>query len=374
MVPHRSGIASHRTHRSHTMLMITASGASLLPSVRMTSGDRERYSRQILFAEIGERGQETLLASHAVIVGCGALGSLQAMALARSGAGRITIIDRDYVDQSNLQRQFLFEESDAAEAIPKAIAAARRLQRINSSIEVRSVVADLNPTNAEELLGDAGVILDGTDNFETRYLINDVAVSRGIAWIYGAAVGSYGIEMPVIPGRTACLRCVYPDPPAGAAPTCDTAGVLNAITAAIAALQVSDAVKILCGRVERVMPRITRMDVWEGTIRQTDQPAPDPDCPTCARREFIHLNGGMRAPISLCGRNAVQIHVAARPLDLKALKQRLAALGEVRANEFALRFGLPPLEMTIFPDGRAIIKGTTDPGVARSFYARYVGN
>jgi len=345
----------------------------LLPSVKMTSGDRERYSRQILFPEIGERGQESLLASHAVIVGCGALGSLHAMALARSGVGRLTIIDRDYVDPSNLQRQFLFEESDAAEMIPKAVAAARRLHRINSAIDVRAVVADLNPANAEELLADAGVILDGTDNFETRYLINDVAVSRGVPWIYGAAVGSYGIEMPVIPGRTACFRCVYPDPPAGAQPTCDTAGVLNAITAAIAALQVADAVKILSGRPERVIPRITRMDVWEGTVRQTSQPAPDPDCPTCARRDFVHLNGVMRAPISLCGRNAVQIHVAARPLDLKALKQRLAALGEVRANDFALRFSQPPFEMTIFPDGRAIIKGTTDPGVARSLYARYVG-
>jgi len=339
----------------------------------MTSGDRERYSRQILFAEIGERGQESLLASHAVIVGCGALGSLHAMALARSGVGRLTIIDRDYVDQSNLQRQFLFEESDAIEAIPKAVAAARHLQRINSAIDVQSVVADLNPANAEELLADAGVILDGTDNFETRYLINDVAVSRGVPWIYGAAVGSYGIEMPVIPGRTACLRCVYPDPPAGTQPTCDTAGVLNAITAAVAAMQIADAMKILSGRSERVIPHITRMDLWDGTIRQTDQPDRDPDCPACARRDFVHMNGGMRAPISLCGRNAVQIHVAARTLDLNELKQRLAPLGEVRANEFALRFTQPPYEMTIFADGRAIIKGTTDPGVARSLYARYVG-
>jgi molybdopterin/thiamine biosynthesis adenylyltransferase len=340
----------------------------------MTSGERERYSRQILFAEIGEHGQERLLASHAVIVGCGALGSMHAMALARSGVGRLTIIDRDYVDESNLQRQFLFEESDAAEAIPKAVAAARRLQRINSAIDIRSVVADLNPTNAEEMLGDAGVILDGTDNFEARYLINDVAVSRGVPWIYGAAVGSYGIEMPVIPGRTACFRCVYPDPPAGAQPTCETAGVLNSITAVIAALQVADAIKILCGRCDRVIPRITWMNIWDGAIRQTDQPDRDPDCPACARRDFVYLNGGMRAPISLCGRNAVQIHVAARPLDLNELKQRLALLGEVRANEFALRFAQPPLEMTVFSDGRAIIKGTTDPGVARSFYARYVGN
>jgi molybdopterin/thiamine biosynthesis adenylyltransferase len=340
----------------------------------MTSGERERYSRQILFPEIGEAGQEHLLAAHAAIVGCGALGSLQAMALARSGVGHLTIIDRDYVDESNLQRQFLFEESDAAEALPKAVAAARRLRRINSSIQVDDVVADLNPANAEELLAQAGVILDGTDNFETRYLMNDAAVSRGVPWIYGAAVASYGIEMPVIPGRTACLGCIYPDPPTRTQPTCDTAGILNAITTAIAALQVADAVKILSGRPECVIPRITTIDVWKGTVRQIEQPLRDPHCPTCARREFVHLNGAMRAPVSLCGRNAVQIHTVARRLDLAELKKRLTPLGEVRANEFALRFAQPPFEMTIFPDGRAIIKGTTDPGVARSLYARYVGN
>jgi molybdopterin-synthase adenylyltransferase len=340
----------------------------------MTSGERERYSRQILFPEIGERGQRRLLDSHAAIVGCGALGSLQAMALVRAGVGRLSIIDRDYVEASNLQRQFLFEESDAADALPKAAAAERRLRRINSSAEIHGIVADLNPANAEELLADATVILDGTDNFETRYLINDFAVSRGVPWIYGAAVSSYGLTMPVIPGRTACLRCVYPDAPAGAQPTCDTAGVLNTITAVIGAMQAADAVKILSGRAECVIPRITTMDVWTGAIRQIEQPARDPDCPTCGRRDFVHLNGGMRAPVSLCGRNAVQIHLAARPLDLGELKRRLDALGEVRSNEFALRFVRPPFEMTIFPDGRAIIKGTTDPGVARSLYARYVGN
>ena len=340
----------------------------------MTSGERERYSRQILFREIGDEGQERLLASHAIIVGCCALGSVQAMALARAGVGSLSIIDRDYVEEGNLQRQFLFEESDAAEALPKAAAAERRLRRANSGIEIHGVIADLNPSNAEELLAGAGVILDGTDNFETRYLINDLAVSRGIPWIYGAAVSSYGLTMTVIPGRTACLRCVYPEPPSGAQPTCDTAGVLNAVTAAIAALQVADAMKILSGRSDCVIPRITTIDVWSGGIRQSDQPARDPDCPTCGRRDFVHLNGGMRAPVSLCGRNAVQIHMAARPLDLAELKTRLDTLGEVRSNEFALRFVRAPFEMTIFPDGRAIIKGTTDPGVARSLYARYVGN
>jgi molybdopterin/thiamine biosynthesis adenylyltransferase len=357
------------------MLMITYGFQGNFVTIEpMTSGERERYSRQILFREIGEEGQERLLGSHAAIVGCGALGSLQAMALARAGVGRLSIIDRDYVDASNLQRQFLFEESDAAEALPKAAAAERRLRRMNSTIEIHGIIADLNPSNAEELLYGADCILDGTDNFETRYLINDVAVSRGIPWIYGAAVSSYGLTMPVIPGRTACLRCIYPEPPGGAQPTCDTAGVLNSLTAAIASLQVADAVKILSGRAECVVPHITTVDVWSGAIRQIDQPAQDADCPTCGRRDFVHLKGGKRAPVSLCGRNAVQIHVAARPLDLQELKKRLDVLGEVRANEFALRFVMAPFEMTIFPDGRAIIKGTTDPCVARSFYARYVGN
>ncbi len=340
----------------------------------MTPGERERYSRQILFRGIGEQGQERLLASHAVIVGCGALGSLQAMALARAGVGRLSIIDRDYVETSNLQRQFLFDESDAAEALPKAAAAERHLRRINSGIEIHGIIEDLNPSNAGELLDGAEVILDGTDNFETRYLINDFAVSRGIPWIYGAAVSSYGLTMPVIPGRTACLRCVYPEPPAGAQPTCDTAGVLNALTAAIASLQVADAMKILSGRCEALIPHITTIDVWSGSIRQIHQPPRDPECLTCAHRNFIHMSGGTRAPVSLCGRNAVQIHAVTRPINLAELKTRLDPLGQVRANEFALRFVRAPFEMTIFPDGRAIIKGTTDPGVARSLYAQYVGN
>jgi molybdopterin-synthase adenylyltransferase len=340
----------------------------------MTSGDRERYSRQILFPEIREQGQERLLASHAVIVGCGALGSVQAMALARAGVGHLSIIDRDFVEPSNLQRQFLFDESDAASALPKAAAAERRLRQMNSGIQIHGIIADLDPSNAQELLDGAQVILDGTDNFETRYLINDFSVSRGVPWIYGAAVSSYGLTMPVIPGRTACLRCVYPEPPTGSQPTCDTVGVLNTLTAAIAALQVADAVKILSGRCDVVIPRITTIDVWSGAIRQIEQPPCDTDCPTCARRDFVHLAGGARSPVSLCGRNAVQIHAAARPLSLAQLKARLSSLGEVRANEFALRFVRAPFEMTIFPDGRAIIKGTTDPGVARSFYAQYVGN
>ncbi|HEV2446448.1 MAG TPA: ThiF family adenylyltransferase, partial [Candidatus Sulfopaludibacter sp.] len=279
----------------------------MLPSVWMDPAERLRYSRQILFPGIGERGQEALLAAHAVIVGCGALGSFHAAALARAGVGRLTIIDRDYIEPGNLHRQWLFEERDAAESLPKAAAAERRIAAINSAVRARGVIADLTAENAADLLGDAGLILDGTDNFETRYLINDFAVSRGIPWIYGAAVGSYGLAMPVIPGRTPCLRCVYPEPPAGAQPTCETAGVLNAIVSTVASLQVADALKILSGHADLVQARITTVDVWEGGIRQIAAPNRDPDCPACSRSEFPFLEERDLPPAVLCGRNAVQI-------------------------------------------------------------------
>lgn len=340
----------------------------------MTPEARERYSRQIQFTGIGEAGQLRLLGARVAVVGCGALGTFQAGAMARAGVGFLRIIDRDYVESSNLQRQWLFEESDAAEALPKAIAAARRLRLANSQVAVEPAVEDLTPGNIEELLGDVDLILDGTDNFETRYLINDFAVSAGRVWIYGAAVGSYGLKMPVLPGRSACLKCLYPEPPSGEQPTCETAGVLSAVTGAIAALQVADALKFLVAGPDAVAPQLTTIDVWSGVVRQIRLPAPSPACPACARRDFPHLRGAGRAPISLCGRNAVQIHERARPLNLRALAEKLASLGSVRANEFALRAFLPPYELTVFPDGRAIIKGTTDVGLARSLYARYVGN
>ena len=307
-----------------------------------------------------------------MVVGCGALGSFHVAALARAGIGRITIIDRDYVEASNLQRQLLFEEADAEQALPKAEAAKRAVARINSGIEVISHVADLNPRNIEELLEDASIVLDGTDNFETRYLVNDFCIRENIPWVYGAAVGSYGLTMPVIPGKTACLRCIYPEPPSGAQPTCETEGVLGPITATIAALQVGDAIRILV--TGEVVSRITTVDVWKGLIRQVDQPAADPDCPACGKRNFEYLNGNRSAPVSLCGRNAVQIHEKLSGVSLEDLAERLKAIAPVRVNEFALRFFPNPFEMTIFRDGRAIVKGTTDVGVARSLYAKYVGN
>lgn len=337
----------------------------------MTPRDLERYSRQIRFIAIGEAGQQRLLDARVAVVGCGALGSFQAGALARAGIGLLRIIDRDYVELSNLQRQWLFDQCDVEQALPKAVAAARKIAAINSDIKVEPVAADLAPSNIEELLAGMDLILDGTDNFETRYLVNDYAVSRSRPWIYGAAVASYGITMPVLPGATACLRCVYPDPPSGVQPTCETAGVLGSITALIASLQVSEAIKILTGA--GASRKITTVDVWSGEIRQIPQPNPDPQCPACGLREFPYLNGAHRSPISLCGRNAVQIHERSRPIDLHDLAERLAPLGMVRANEFALRFETPPYLLTIFPDGRAIVKGTTDIGLARSLYARYIG-
>jgi molybdopterin/thiamine biosynthesis adenylyltransferase len=334
---------------------------------------RERYSRQILFPGIGERGQEALLGARVALVGCGALGSFHAAALARAGVGSMVIIDRDYVEPSNLQRQWLFEESDAADALPKAAAAERRLALINSSIHVRGVVADLTASNAEQLLGRVDLILDGTDNFDTRYLINDFSVSRSIPWVYGAAVGSYGLAMPVVPGRTPCLRCVYPNPPQSAQPTCETAGVVNVIASLVASYQVADALKILCGQADRVEARITTVDVWQGGTRQIAAPPRDPECPACGRRQFPYLEESRREPVRLCGRSAVQVQEREQSLDLAELKARLERIGEVRANEFAVRFFVPPYEMTIFPDGRAIIKGTSDAGLARSLYARYIG-
>ena len=281
-------------------------------------------------------------------------------------------IDRDYVEPSNLHRQWLFEEADAAESLPKAAAAARRIARINSSMRVRGVVADLTAANVAELLGDADIILDGTDNFETRYLINDFAVSRGIPWIYGAAVAAYGLTMPVVPGRTACLRCVYPDPPAGAQPTCETAGVLNVIVSAVASIQVADALRSspapTCVRASP--PWIFGTAASARSMRPPAipiaPPAPAANFPTSAKRAG--------PPISLCGRNAVQISRPVRaPSTSRPCKLRLAPLGRVRANEFALRFFTAPYELTVFPDGRAIVKGTSDTGLARSLYARYIG-
>ncbi|MCS7025492.1 MAG: ThiF family adenylyltransferase [Bryobacteraceae bacterium] len=333
----------------------------------------DRYSRQVQFSGIGREGQAKLAAAHVAVVGVGALGAFHAGALARAGVGRLTLIDRDYVEANNLQRQWLFEESDAVEALPKAEAAARHLAKINSEVSVQAVVTDLTPGNVEELLSEADLILDGTDNFETRYLMNDFAVWRNVPWIYGAAVGSYGLAMLVEPSVTCCFKCIYPEPPSGVQPTCETAGVVNTVTALVASWQVSLALRFFVDGWKGAPRKIFTVDVWKGETRQVQQPGPQPDCPACGLRQLLHLEGKKRRPVSLCGRNAVQIHERERPLDLAELESRLRPLGAVRRNEFALRFFLPSYELTIFADGRAIIKGTQDVGVARSLYAKYVG-
>lgn len=342
----------------------------------MKPEDRERYSRQILFAGIGETGQERLRAASAVLVGCGALGTVVAGLLARSGIGRLRVIDRDCVEYSNLQRQVLFDETDAREALPKAVATERHLGAINSEVRVEGVVADLTAQNAEELLGGFPLILDGTDNFETRLLINDAAISAGAPWIYSAAVGSYGVTMTIHPGETACLACLLEADGAhiGNEATCDTMGVLGSAAGVAASLGAAEALKILAGKREALHGRLLSCDVWTGKF-QSIRVARNPDCRACGQREFRYLAGEVQPHITMCGRDSVQIHERGRRLDLYDLGQRLlsASIAEVRNNDFLLRFRVPPYEMTVFADGRAIIKGTKDPAVARSLYSRYLG-
>lgn len=336
--------------------------------------NRDKYSRQILFQPIGPQGQEKLLGSRVVIVGCGALGTAQAQALVRAGVGALRIVDRDYVEESNLQRQVLFDESDAAASLPKAVAAERKLKQINSDVRVEGVVADMDSRNAEEIVRGFQVILDGTDNFEARYLVNDVAVKQGIPWIYGAAVSSYAMTMSILPGRGPCLACVFPQPPGGHHETCDTVGVIAPAVAWAAAVQVTETLKILLGRENELHRSLWSFDVWRNEMRQV-KPQRDPQCRTCGAREFAYLEGAAPADTTLCGRGAVQIRQRQpQALDLAALKQRLQQFGTVRGNEYLLRCVLDRYELTIFPDGRTIVKGTDDPSVARGLYAKYVGS
>jgi len=336
---------------------------------------REKYSRQILFAGIGEEGQARLSQTSAAIVGCGAIGAAAANLLVRAGVGRLCIIDRDFVEPSNLQRQTLFDEADARDALPKAVAAERKLRSINSVVSVNGVVSDLTPNTAEELLGGFDLLLDGTDNFETRFVINDFAVKHGRPWIYAAAVASYGITLTIRPGVTPCLACLLES--GGVMPgldeTCDTIGVLGPIVNLIASLEAAEAMKLLAGREEALHGRLISCDVWTGRF-QSLHVARNPECRVCARREFTYLEGEAQPHITMCGRDSVQIHERNRVLDLAALRARLAStISDVRHNEFLIRFRVPPYEMTVFADGRAILKGSKDPAVARSLYARYIG-
>jgi molybdopterin-synthase adenylyltransferase len=334
----------------------------------------ERYSRQILFRGVGRDGQQKLSAAQVAIVGCGATGSALASLLARSGVGTIRIIDRDYVEASNLQRQTLFDEADARESLPKAVAAARKIAAFNSQIVIEPQVADLTPANVDSLLGGVSLILDGTDNFETRYLINDFAVKNSLPWIYTAAVGSYGVTMNILPGQTACLVCIFPQPPQGILETCDTAGILNSAVNLAASLAATEALKLLVGADAQLRRTLLSFDLWSNTRGEVAANLPHPGCRACGRHEFSHLDRDEQSRITLCGRNAVQIHEHRHPVDLAEMSERLKSVGRVKHNAFVLKFWHDPYEMTLFPDGRAIIKGTSDTAAARTFYARYIGN
>ncbi len=333
----------------------------------------EKYSRQILFSPIGAAGQEKLLQSKVVILGCGALGTAQANALVRAGVGTLRIVDRDFVEESNLQRQMLFDEADARESLPKAVAAERKLRQINSDAHVEGIVADADSSNLEEFIEGFHVVLDATDNFETRYLLNDAAVKLGIPWIYGAVVASYAATMTILPGRTACLACLFPKVPLGMHDTCDTVGVIGPAVSWAAALQSTEAFKILLGRESELHGSLVAYDLWSNRFQQV-RARRDPQCRVCVARQFGYLEQGGPTHISMCGRNSVQIHQSeSRALDLAALKARLEQFGPVSANEFLLKCALDPYELTVFPDGRVIVKGTRDPAVARGLYARYIG-
>ena len=375
--------------------------------------DRDRYSRQVLFPGIGEAGQQLLARAHVAVVGVGATGAATASLLARAGVGHLTLIDRDFVEPSNLQRQMLFDEDDARSSLPKAEAARLHLARINSSVRVTAHIADLVPQNAADLLASADIILDCTDNFETRYLLNDLCVRDHRPWIYAAAVGAYAATMNILPAGfsnpcslipnpypepgaphlasemwadapppsvpSACLACIFPSAPSGNLETCDTAGILSTAVNLAASLQVTEALKFLTGQSHLMRRSLLSFDLWapeaNGNIARSEinTSTPRPDCEVCGQRIFLHLSGDQRPHITLCGRNSVQIHQHHHPLDLAALQARLAPLGDVRTNGHLLRFTYPPYTLTVFPDGRALIQGTTDTGLARSLYARFLG-
>jgi molybdopterin-synthase adenylyltransferase len=359
-------------------------------SIPANISDEDRYSRQVLFAGIGAVGQQKLASAHVAVIGVGATGAASASLLARAGVGSLTLIDRDFVEPSNLQRQVLFDEADALESLPKAEAARRKIALFNSGVAVHAHIADLVPANIDELLGSADLILDATDNFETRYLINDYAVQHSRPWIYAAAIGAYAATMNILPkaaneigapdpasetwAPTACLACIFPKPPTGPVETCDTSGILSTAVNFAASLQVTEAIKFLTGQPGLMRRSLLSFDLWTSERSEISTNRPRPDCTVCGHRQFTYLAGEGRPHITLCGRNSVQIHEHHRPVDFAAMCDRLAPHGQVRFNELLLRFERPPHTLTLFSDGRAIIQGTTDITLARSLYARFIGS
>lgn len=341
--------------------------------------DSERYSRQIRFRPIGPDGQKRLARSRVVILGMGALGTVSAELCARAGIGSLVLVDRDFVEESNLQRQVLFDEQDATESLPKSVAAERKLKAINSGIKIRGLVMDANASNMEHIVRNSSLLIDGTDNFETRYVINDACVKLSVPWIYGAAVGSEGATMVILPRVTPCLRCVFEElPPAGNAPTCETAGVLAAVVTAVASLQVAEALKILTGKLDVVSRSFRMIDLWKNSFREVKltQTKKSTSCPACAggRYEFLEAKSTAQT-LRLCGRNAIEL-LPAHPvrLSIPELKKKLAAAGPILSNSYLVRCTLQGLNLSVFADGRAIVQGTQDPAIAKSLYTKYVGN
>ncbi len=338
----------------------------------------DRYVRQIRYAPLGEEGQRRLVGSRALVCGCGALGNMLAATLVRAGAGAVRIVDRDFVETNNLQRQTLFDEQDVARGLPKAIAAAEKLRVANSQVEIEPVVADVDYTNIEELCQGVDVIVDGTDNFETRFLVNDAAVRHGIPWVYGGCLGAEGQTMTILPYQTACLRCLMQEcPPPGTTPTCDVAGILFPIVGVIASIQAVEAIKILSGNRQSISHNLTVVELWDNHVRQVDVASlrDQVDCPTCKRGEFPWLEGreGSHTAV-LCGRNAVQLTHTGVNVSLDDLARQLEGVGQITRNQFLLRLKVDQYELTVFPDGRAIIGGTDDVATARTVYAKYIGN
>jgi adenylyltransferase/sulfurtransferase len=353
--------------------MIDANGEEYPPL------NHARYVRQMRFAPFGEEGQRKLASGRALICGCGALGTVAAVTLVRAGVGHVRIVDRDFLELSNLQRQMLFDEADAAAQLPKAVAAAARLKRINSSIEIEGIVADVSPANIEELVAGVDVIVDGTDNFETRFLLNDAALKFNIPWIYGGCLGAEGQTMTILPGETGCLRCLMPEPPPpGVMPTCETAGVLGPIVNVISSIQACEALKILSGNRADVSRSLAVIDLWTNHFRQFDMTTlrEQSDCPTCQRGEYAWLTGDrVGQSLVLCGRNAVQVTpTSLELLNLDELASKLGSVGRVTQNRYLVRCAVDGLELTVFADGRAIVSGVSDPAAARAAYAKYVGN
>jgi molybdopterin/thiamine biosynthesis adenylyltransferase len=335
-----------------------------------------RYSRQELFAGIGALGQRRIRSARLLVVGCGALGSSIAEQMVRAGAGSVTIVDRDFVEESNLQRQALFEQADADARLPKAVAAERHLRRLNPDVTVSAVLADVHAGNVGELVSSADVVLDGTDNFETRFILNDACVRAGVPWVYGACVGAYGLALAVRPGKTPCLQCVLEDlPPPGSSPTCDTVGVIAPIARVIAGIQAAEALKLAAGREEALLRGIVTVDLWKGSFEVLDLRGRKPSCPACTERRFDHLSRPTSGAAVLCGRGAVQLGPGRETrLDLAALAARLAGVGTVQSNEYLVHFAADEAELVVFADGRAIVKNVGDEAQARALYARYVGN